>query len=221
MLLSEYQKQTQFEVHLEKFQSGLNVKKWKLEKLDCAGKDYTWEQAKQWPMGKMRSSLNFLLSGFSLSIYLHLCSLEVLMGPASFSDLMLVNPYSNTEQTFLHVWQTGDSHFSTDDSIHGFSGWFKLKFPSSVLIFKGFFPWLSPELVSQHHFSNHTNNPDLFSLNSCAFCQQATSSKELYGVSWNFWAWGVLDAFCEQHTARSDFCLWSNQNLFNSGKNEL
>lgn len=122
---------------------------------------------------------------------------------------------------FCMFRQTGDSHFSTDDSIHGFSGWFKLKSPSFLSIFNGFFSRLTPEVVSHHHFSNHTNHPDLFSFNSCAFCHQATSSKKFYGVSWNFWAWGVLDSFCEQYRARSDFCLWSNQDLFNSGKNKL
>lgn len=114
---------------------------------------------------------------------------------------------------FCMFWQTSDSRFSTDDSIYGFSGWFKLKSPSSVLIFKGCFSRLSPEVVSQQHFSNHTNHPELFSFKSCASCHHQTSSKELYGVPCNFWAWGVLDAFCEQYRARSDFCLWSNQNL--------
>lgn len=132
------------------------------------------------------------------SKYLCLCYLEVLMRPASFSNLMVVNLYYNTEQSFCMFWQTSDSHFSTDDSIHGFSGWFKLKSPSSVLIFKGFFSRLSPEVVSQHHFSNHTNKPRLFFFKSCEFCHRATSSKELYGLSWNFWAWEVLDAFCDQ-----------------------
>lgn len=85
---------------------------------------------------------------------------------------------------------------------------------------KDFFSRLNPEVVSQHHFSNHINHPDFFPLIPVDPAIQATSSKELYGVSWNFWAWEVLDASCEQYTARSDFCLWSNQ-TFNSGKNEL
>lgn len=120
-----------------------DVKKWKLEKLCYAEKDFTWEQVKQWSMGKMRSSLNFLLSGFRVSIYLQMCYVEVLMRPASFSNLMLVSLCSNTEH-FCMFWQTVDSCFSTDDSIQGFSGWFKLKSPSSVLNFKGFFSRLSP-----------------------------------------------------------------------------
>lgn len=168
----------------------------------------------------MRSSLNFLLSAFSVSVNLHLCYLEVLMRPASFSKPMLVNLCSNTEQTYLPVLANKWLTFHTDDSIHGFSGWFKLKSPSSVLILKGFFSTPSPEVLSQHHFSNHTNRSDFFFFNSCAFCHYATSSKELYGVSWNFWAWGALDAFCK-YNSKVWFLSLKSPEPFNSGKNEL
>lgn len=141
MLLSEYQNQTQFEVHLEKFQSGLNVKKWKLEKLDCAEKDYTWEQVKQWSMGKMRSSLNFLLSGFSASI----CACAVWRhwwDLPGFQIWCWLNSAITQNRHFCMFGKTGDSHFSTGDSIHGFSGWFKLKSQSPVLTFKDCFFFL-------------------------------------------------------------------------------
>jgi len=69
----------------------LNVRKENLKNsFDYAEISYTREQTKQWSVGKRESSLNLLLSGFIITMNLHLCYLEGLMRPASFSKLTLV-----------------------------------------------------------------------------------------------------------------------------------